>query len=42
MQLCSESTLGGVFKTRADLDEYEKQWHMKVYQPTWNEHITKV
>ena len=42
MQLCSKSPLGGVFKTCGDLDAYEKQWHMEVYQSTWSECFNKV
>ena len=32
----------GYFKMREDLDEYEKIWHLYVYQPTWNELKAKV
>ena len=35
-------TLRGLFTTREQLDEYEKMWHMCVYQPTWDEQSRKV
>ena len=38
----SPDPLQGVFKTREELDSYEKLWHTQVYQPTWDEQATKV
>ena len=35
-------SLRGFFKTREELDEYEKTWHIYIYQPTWNELKSKV
>ena len=35
-------TLRGVFETRAQLDAYEKMWHVSVYQPTWDQQSEKV
>ena len=32
----------GYFKSREELDEYEKTWHLFIYQPTWNELKKKV
>ena len=29
-------SLKGYFKTREELDDYEKTWHLYIYQPTWN------
>ena len=37
-----KDSLRGVFKTREELDGYEKMWHCCVYQPTWNELKNKV
>jgi hypothetical protein len=35
-------SLRGFFNTREELDEYEKMWHIYIYQPTWNELKSKV
>ena len=35
-------SLKGYFKSREELDEYEKTWHLFIYQPTWNELKSKV
>ena len=35
-------SLKGFFKTREELDDYEKTWHIYIYQPTWNELKSKV
>jgi hypothetical protein len=35
-------SLRGFFNTREELDEYEKTWHIYIYQPTWNELKSKV
>lgn len=34
--------LKGFFKSREELDDYEKTWHLYIYQPTWNELKSKV
>ncbi len=35
-------TIRGIFKTRPQLDAYERMWHMCVYQPTWDQQSEKV
>lgn len=35
-------SIKGYFKSREELDEYEKTWHLYVYQPTWNQLKAKV
>ena len=35
-------SLRGIFKTRDELDSYEKMWHCLVYQPSWDELKVKV
>ena len=38
----SQDALKGVFKTKDDIDNYERVWHLSIYQPTWNELRSKV
>lgn len=37
-----DTVVQGVFKTLAELNEYERMWHAEVYQLSWNEQATKV
>ena len=37
-----QEALKGVFKTKDELDNYERIWHYGIYLPTWNELRSKV
>ena len=42
MDTVTPDVLKGVFRTRQELDAYEKFWHTSIYQPTWDEQAIKV
>ena len=35
-------SMRGMFREREELDEYERTWHLYIYQPTWDELKSKV
>ena len=37
-----QCSMKGYFESREELDEYEKTWHLFIYQPTWDELKSKV